>query len=224
MWQKFRRIALPFTSVPAPCWAPPTSLLLGGGQVQGRCGDERRFPYTVPVKITPLDIRQRRFESSFNGLRKADVEGFLEVVAAEFEELVKVNIALREELKRLQLKLEQHLEREQALQETLVTAQRLSEDIKSSAKKEAEFILTQAEHQAEKIVQSAHQKLVQVVEDINELKRQRVQFESQVRGVIEAHSKLLEAFRQSTFAESEWERIDDNVSFLAPKKAGSSER
>ncbi len=176
------------------------------------------------MKLTPLDIRQKRFEAAFNGFRRADVEAFLELVASEFEELVKVNVALKEELSRVQLKLEQHLERERSLQETLVTAQRLSEDIKSGAKKEAEFILTQAEHQAEKIVQSAHQKLVQVVEDINELKRQRVQFESQVRGIIEAHSKLLEAFRQSTFAEGEWERIDDNVSFLAPKKAGSSER
>ncbi len=105
----------------------------------------------------------------------------------------------------------------------MVTAQRISEDLKSGAKKEAEIILARAEHQAEKIVQSAHQKLVQVVEDINELKRQRVQFESQVRAVIDAHNKLLEAFRQSTFAE-DWERIDDNVSFLAPKKAGASDR
>jgi cell division initiation protein len=176
------------------------------------------------VKITPLDIRQKRFESAFSGFRKVDVESFLELVASEFEELVKGNVAIKDELSRIQLKLEQHLERERALQETLVTAQRLSEDIKSSAKKEAEFILTHAERQAEKIVQSAHQKLVQVVEDINELKRQRVQFESQVRGIIEAHSKLLEAFRQSTFADGDWERIDDNVSFLAPKKAGTSER
>jgi len=175
------------------------------------------------MKITPLDIRQRRFETSFNGFKKPDVEAFLETVAGEFEELAKINVALREELKRLQLKLEQHAERERALQDAMVTAQKISEEMKTVAKKEAEVLLSQAEHQAEKIVQSAHQKLVQVVEDINELKRQRVQFESQVRAVIEAHSKLLEAFRQSTFAE-DWERIDDNVSFLAPKKAGSSER
>src|SRR5262249_39073466 len=151
------------------------------------------------MKITPLDIRQRRFETSFNGFKKPDVEAFLELVAGEFEELAKINVALRDELKRLQLRLEQHAEREQALQDAMVTAQKISEEMKTVAKKEAEVLLSQAEHQAEKIVQSAHQKLVQVVEDINELKRQRVQFESQVRAVIEAHSKLLEAFRQSTF-------------------------
>lgn len=176
------------------------------------------------MKITPLDIRQRRFETSFNGFKKSDVEAFLETVAAEFEEMVKINVALRDEMKRMQVKVEQHADRERSLQETMVTAQKISEDIRATAKKESEIALTLAEHQAEKIVQSAHQKLVQVVEDINELKRQRVQFESQVRGIIDAHSKLLDAFRQSTFAEGDWERIDDNVSFLAPKKAGSSDR
>ena len=176
------------------------------------------------VKITSLDIRQKRFESAFSGFRKTEVEGFLELVASEFEELVKANLTMKDELSQIQLKLEHHLERERALQETLVTAQRMSGEIKANAKKEADFVLTQAEHQAEKIVQSAHQKLVQVVQDINELKRQRVQFESQVRGIIEPHSMLLDVFRQSTPADGEWERIDDNVSFLAPKKAGGSER
>jgi cell division initiation protein len=177
-----------------------------------------------PVNITPLDIRQRRFETSFHGYSKAEVESFLELVATEFEEVVKQSISYKEELAKLQQRLENQAERERTLQETLVTAHRMSEDLKVEAKREAEFIVSQAEHQAEKIVESAHQKLVEVVKDINELKRQRVQFESQVRSVIDAHSKLLETFRQSTFAEGEWERIDDNVSFLAPTKAVAAKR
>jgi cell division initiation protein len=177
------------------------------------------------VKITPLDVRQRRFDTSFRGYQKAQVETFLGEVAAEFEEVVKQSILHKEELAKLQQRLEQQADRERTLQETLVTAHRLSEDLKVEGKREAEFILSQAEHQAEKIVESAHQKLVQVVNDINELKRQRAQFESQVHSVIEAHSKLLETFRQSTLAEGEWEHVDDNVSFLAPTKAvGAAKR
>ena len=176
------------------------------------------------MNITPLDIRQRRFETSFHGYRKAEVESFLELVATEFEEVVKQSIAYKEELAKLQQRLENQAERERTLQETLVTAHRMSEDLKAEGKREGEFIVSQAEHQAEKIVESAHEKLVQVVKDINELKRQRVQFESQVRSVIDAHSKLLEAFRESTFAEGQWERIDDNGSFLAPTKAVGAKR
>ena len=175
------------------------------------------------MKITPLDIRQKRFETALRGFSKREVEAFLELIAGEFEEVVKENIALKEEHKRLVAQLEHHQERERTLQETMVTAQRISEDVKAAAKKEAEIILADAEHQAEKIVQSAHQKLVQVVEDINELKRQRIQFESQVRSIIEAHAKLLESFSGPGFADRDWERVEDNVAFLAQKKASATE-
>lgn len=175
------------------------------------------------MKLTPLDIRQKRFEAAMRGYDRREVEGFLELIAGELEEVVKENIAAKEELKRVQLRLEQHVERERMLQETMVTAQRISEDMKVAAKKESEIILADAEQQAERIVQTAHQKLVQVVQDINELKRQRVQFESQVRAVIDAHGKLLDAFRTPSFADQDWARVEDNVSFLQQKKAGAQE-
>jgi cell division initiation protein len=175
------------------------------------------------MKITPLDIRQKRFAAAFRGFSAREVEAFLELVAGEFEEVVKENIALKEEQKRAELRIEQYQDRERALQETMVTAQRISEDLKAAAKKEAEILIAEAEHEAEKIVHSAHQKLVQVVEDINELKRQRSQFESQVQSVIDAHGKLLETFRQPSFADRDWERAEDNVAYLKQKKAQGSE-
>lgn len=172
------------------------------------------------MKITPLDIRQKRFESAFRGFDRREVEAFLELVAGEFEEVVKENISLKEELKRTVARLEQHLERERTLQETMVTAQRISEDMKGMAKKEAEIVIADAEHQAEKIVQHAQSKLVQLVQDINELKRQRVQFEAEVRSVIDAHAKLLELFRAPG---DESGRVEDNVAFFTHKRAGGSE-
>lgn len=173
--------------------------------------------------MTPLDIRQKRFESALRGFARPEVQAYLELLAGEFEDVVKENIALKEELKRTQLRLEQHLERERTLQETMVTAQRIKEEVQANAKKEAEIVVADAEHQAEKIVHGAHQKLVQVVADIHELKRQRVQFESQVRSIIDAHGKLLDTFRAPAWGERDAERIEDNVAFLAPKKAGAAE-
>jgi cell division initiation protein len=170
------------------------------------------------MKITPLDIRQKRFETGMRGFDRTEVELFLELVAVEFEEVVKENISVKQELQRASMRIDEYQERERALQETMVTAQRISEDVRAQAKKEAEIIVAEAEHQAEKIVHTAHQKLVQVVEDINELKRQRIQFESQVRGVIDGHLKLLEHFRRGT----EWERTDEESAFLSHKANGSN--
>jgi cell division initiation protein len=165
------------------------------------------------MKLTPLDIRQKQFKQNFRGHDPKDVEAFLDLVASEFEELVKENHALKDETTRRQQKIDEYRDREKTLQETMVTAQKIAEDMKQSAKKQSEIVVSEAELQAEKIVQGAHQRLVQLVSDINELKRQRTQFESQVRSVVDSHLKLLETFSQTPAAP----KIDDNVAFLAKK-------
>ncbi len=153
------------------------------------------------MKMTPLDIRQKRFEPQFRGFSKKEVEGFLELTASEFEEVVRENIALKEDVKRVQARLEHHLEREKTLQETMVTAQRISEDVKAQARKEAEVLVADAELQAEKIIAGANNRLVDLVRELNELKRQKVQFESQLESVISSHQKLLETFKTSAGGE-----------------------
>ncbi len=167
------------------------------------------------MKITALDIRQKHFRTGLRGYDTREVEAFLELLASELEDVVKENIALKEEIRRKQQRIDVYHEQEKTLQETLVTAQRISEDVKAAAKKEAELVIGDAELQAEKIVADAHRKLVQVVDDINELKRQRIQFEAQLKGIIDGHLKLLETFKSAPASV----KIEENVSFLASKKA-----
>lgn len=147
------------------------------------------------MKMTPLDIRQKRFEAQLRGYSKKEVEAFLELTAGEFEEVVRENISLKEEVKRVQARLEQHVEREKALQETMVTAQRISEDVKAQARKESEVIVADAELQAEKIIANANNRLVELVRELTELKRQKVQFESHLEALIDSHKKLLDTWK-----------------------------
>jgi cell division initiation protein len=148
------------------------------------------------MKITPLDITQKSFGRALRGYDRQEVEAFLALVATEFEGLVKEVQALREDVSRMDEEIGEFRGRERALQETMVTAQKACEDIRESARKEAEITLSEAELQGEKIVQAAHGRFLRIVDDIAELKRQRVTFEAQVRSVVEAHGKLLEAFRE----------------------------
>lgn len=147
------------------------------------------------MKMTPLDIRQKRFETQLRGYSKKEVEAFLELTAGEFEEVVRENISLKEEVKRVQARLEQHVEREKALQETMVTAQRISEDVKAQARKESEVIVAEAELQAEKIIANANGRLVELVKELTELKRQKVQFESHLEALVDSHKKLLDTWK-----------------------------
>ena len=164
------------------------------------------------MKMTPLDVRQKRFERAFRGYATREVEGFLELAASELEDVVRENISLKAELQRVQSRLEHHQDREKTLQETMVTAQRISEDVKAQAHKEAEVILAEAELKADKIVAQANGRLTGLVGEINELKRQKVQFEAQLSSVIDSHQKLLETFRGAEAAD---------VAFLLQKRSGN---
>jgi cell division initiation protein len=167
------------------------------------------------MKITPLDIRQKRFRPALRGLDRQEVEAFLELVAAEFEELVKETMALREDGRRKDEEIAEHRSRERALQETLVTAQKASEEIRESARKEAEITISEAELQAEKIVQGAHARFLRIVDDLNELKRQRLQFEHGVRSLVEGHLKLLEAFTEP--------QTGEQVEYIPGRKKGAGD-
>ena len=167
------------------------------------------------MNITPLDITQKQFRRVFRGLDSGEVEAFLELVASEFEALVKEVLALREVNQRKAEDIAEFRNRERALQETLVTAQKASEEIREASRKEAEITISDAELQAEQIVQAAHARFLRIVDDINELKRQRIQFETNVRTLVESHVKLLDAFREPAREES--------VQFMPPARKKAAE-
>jgi cell division initiation protein len=167
------------------------------------------------MNITPLDVTQKQFRKVFRGLDPEEVEAFLGLVAVELESLLKDVAALREDTQRKSEELVEHRGRERALQETLVTAQKASEEIRDAARKEAEITLADAELQAEKIVQAAHTRFLRIVDDINELKRQRIQFETNVRTLVESHVKLLDAFREPS--------REDAVKYIPAKKRAADE-
>ncbi len=168
------------------------------------------------MKITPLDITQKAFGRAMRGFDRQEVEAFLALVASEFEGLVKEVQLLRDDARRKDEEIFELRSRERALQETMITAQKACEEIRESARKEAEITLSEAELQAEKIVQSAHQRYLRVVDEVNEVKRQRVQFEAGLRSLVNSHAKLLD-----TFAEAGQEAA---IEYLPAKKRAADEK
>jgi cell division initiation protein len=167
------------------------------------------------MNITPLDITQKQFRKVFRGLDPEEVEAFLGLVAVELEALLKDYANLNDDNRRKAEEIQAFRGRERALQETLVAAQKASEEIRDAARKEAEITISDAELQAEKIVQAAHTRFLRIVDDINELKRQRLQFETNVRTLVESHVKLLDAFSEPTREEA--------VQYIPAKKRTAEE-
>lgn len=154
------------------------------------------------MKLTPLDIQQQQFRTAFWGFEKQEVDAFLDLLAADVERLSRENAQLSEENTRKNQELWEHKERERTLKETMVTATRMTEEIKENARKEAEIVVAQAELQAEQIIQNAHTRLVRIMEDLDELRRQKAQFEAGLRSTIATHTKLLDAMSERETSEA----------------------
>jgi cell division initiation protein len=145
------------------------------------------------MRLTALDIQQQRFKTRMRGFDVQEVDAFLEQIARAFEELQRENQALRERIERLEHENRGFHQREDTFKRVMLNSQKVIEQMKKNARKSAELMLAEAEVKAEKIVSGAHNRLGRLHEDIAELKRQRVQFEVQLRAIVESHAKLLEA-------------------------------
>lgn len=166
------------------------------------------------MKITPLDLQQYAFRKKpWNGLDPDDVKGFLELVRVEMEELLRENHALKDELKRTVQRLAEFKEREQTLKDTLLTAQRLCDDLKSQAGKEADTIIAGAEVKAQEIVQQASQRAAKLQGEIRELRRQKVQFEENLKSQLLSHMKML-----GLDEEKQSDLFEEKIAFLAKKE------
>ncbi|NIQ95121.1 MAG: DivIVA domain-containing protein [Desulfuromonadales bacterium] len=144
------------------------------------------------MRITPIDIQQRQFKSRMLGYDQGSVDQFLELVAEELARQHQQNQELQEELVRLRKTLEEMHQREKALQRTLMLAQQAADDVKSNAHKESDIIIADAKLQAERIVRDAEDRRIQLIGDIQELKRQKISFESSMRSLIESHMRMLD--------------------------------
>ena len=144
------------------------------------------------MKISPLDIQQQQFKGKlFGGLNPDDVDSFLQSVAQEMERLNRENATFREQTQKMTAEADVLAQREKDLRETLLAAQRITEEMKINAQKEADLIVAEAEVRAERILADAENTLVQLRNDVQELRRQKIQFESAFRSLLESHNKML---------------------------------
>ena len=144
------------------------------------------------MKITPLDIQQQQFKSKiFGGLDPEDVDAFLQTVSQEMEDLSRENSELKEQIRRNADAMAELSSRETQLRDTMLAAQRITEDMKANSQKEATLVISEAELKAEKILADANIKLAQLNSQIQDLRREKLQFETALKSLLDTHYKML---------------------------------
>ncbi|MDL2275016.1 DivIVA domain-containing protein [Desulfosarcina sp. OttesenSCG-928-G10] len=148
------------------------------------------------MKLTPLEIEQQAFKICFRGFDRHEVDRFLEQAADTVAGLQGTLKHQDETIQQLKLEVQGYREREETFKRMMLNSQKVVAQMKENARKSAEIIVADAEVKAEKILNRAHGRLSQLHGDIAELKRQRIQIETQIQSVIDAHAKLLESCRE----------------------------
>jgi cell division initiation protein len=148
------------------------------------------------MKVTPLDLRQQRFQTVMRGYDRSEVQTFLLEVADDYENALRENDRLRQDIARLDATLTEHRGQERNLQSTLLTAQRLADEIKDHANQEAALILREAEGRADVLLQRSNARLEDVQREIDGLRMKRREVETTVEALVSTLNNTLEFIRE----------------------------
>jgi cell division initiation protein len=144
------------------------------------------------MRIAPIDIAHKEFSRKLSGLDPHEVFDFLRMVAEEMESVIKERNSLRESMRERELAIAEYKDKDAVLKKTLETATYMSDRIREDADREAKLIIRDAEQKAEMITKDARDSLRRVYQEITDLKKVRLQFESQIKGLAHAHLALIE--------------------------------
>lgn len=143
------------------------------------------------IKVTPLDIQQKRFHIGFRGYDRTEVEMFLDLVRDEMESLVREVADLREFRQGYDQRLRELVEKEENVKNTMLMTQKLIEELKDGARKEADLIVKDAGIRSEQTVGNAQQEKFKLESDIQELRRRKHQFLQDLKKVIQMHLEMV---------------------------------
>jgi cell division initiation protein len=144
------------------------------------------------MKIAPIDIAHKTFGRKMMGLNQQEVMDFMRQVADELENVIRDRNSLRESLRERELSIAEYRERDDLLKSTITTATRMAEKIQIDADREAKLILHDAHQKSDMIVHDARDSLKKIYGEITELKRLRMQFENNLRALIQSHLTMIE--------------------------------
>ncbi|MEE8125361.1 MAG: DivIVA domain-containing protein [Nitrospirales bacterium] len=163
------------------------------------------------MKITPLDIQHKVFDTQWRGYNKLQVDQFLEEIAESVEELTKQNLILKEKLNGKDEELSQLKRAESTLTSTLISTQSFVDQLKRGAQRDADLVVKEAELKAEEILAQSRTEHVELRRIISDLGRQRALVLDRLRSTLSAFHRLVEIEEQ----------IDP--SFQEPRDVGNPE-
>ena len=143
------------------------------------------------IRVTPIDIQQKRFHVVFRGYDRSEVEMFLDLVRDEMETLYREATELREFRQSYDERLRELTDREETVKNTMLMTQKLMEDQKDNARREAAVIIKDAEVRRLQFINNSQDEKAKLEVEIQELKRRKHHFLQDIKKVIEMHREMV---------------------------------
>ena len=144
------------------------------------------------MSVSKIDLLNKQFSRGMLGYSRMEVDQFMLELAEVLGDPADGQKDMRKKIKRLEKSLKEYRQRDETLRDTLMSTQKMVEDLKVTASKEAQLVMDEARAKADATVQTGHNRLAQIHEEIEALKRQRLQFEIQLKGLLKSHLEMLE--------------------------------
>ncbi len=142
--------------------------------------------------ITPIDIQEKTFSTSFRGYNKVDVDEYKKLVSdvlndriGEIEKLKDVIRYKNEELKKYKVM-------EETMSETLVFAKQTAEEILLNARNREELLLNQADLKAAEIINEKNEEIRVLEQKIEQLKTDYSSYKLKLGAVMSSHIKMID--------------------------------
>lgn len=155
------------------------------------------------MNVSPLDLRQQTFATSFRGYDKVEVTAFLSAFAEDYEQALLAADRLRQDVVRMEAIINEQRAHEDNLKATLMTAQKLADDITSHAELEAQRIVREAETRAELLLEKTQGRLDDIHRDIDGMRLKRRDVETSLESTIQAVRNTLDYIREQETRERE---------------------
>lgn len=159
------------------------------------------------MNITPLDIQNTKFKSSFWGYKQDEVDSFLNKVLVDYEKLYKENQIVKEELKKLERDVGKYKNIENNLSATLVLAQETSDTLKETAAREAAIIVQEADLKAKRMLE--------------EVQKEVEEKDKELQALINEFSNY--KFKMLSFLETQYRIIKNDAFISIPQNEGLAE-
>lgn len=127
----------------------------------------------------------RKFNNSFPGYNKNEVNSFVKNVTTEYENMLNLLKTRDQEIESIKKELEHYKNLESTLNRAILIAEESSQNIKKTAFDESRLIIEEAKKNASRIVNNALLKSEKVEEAANNLKKQVLQYKRKYKSILE---------------------------------------